>query len=91
MLSRVYEETPAIITIEEGSMGGFGSHVVDFLTKKGLMDSNLKFRSMMLPDIFIEQDSPKKMYDIAGLNASHISKKILNLLFNKDTIKAVKS
>jgi 1-deoxy-D-xylulose-5-phosphate synthase len=46
---------------------------------------------MTLPDIFIEQDSPKKMYDIAGLNASHISKKILDLLFNKDTIKAVKS
>ena len=43
----------AIMTIEEGSIGGFGSHVVDFLTKKGLMDSNLKFRSMTLPDFLL--------------------------------------
>ena len=80
-----------MITIEEGSIGGFGSHVKNLLAEKGIFDRGLKFRSMTLPDIFIEQDSPKKMYDIAGLNASHISKKILNLLFNKDTIKAVKS
>ena len=80
-----------MITIEEGSIGGFGSHVKNLLAEKGIFDRGLKFRSMTLPDIFIEQDSPKKMYDIAGLNASHISKKILDLLFNKDTIKAVKS
>ena len=80
-----------MITIEEGSIGGFGSHVKNLLAEKGIFDRGLKFRSMTLPDIFIEQDSPKKMYDIAGLNASQISKKILDLLFNKDTIKAVKS
>jgi 1-deoxy-D-xylulose-5-phosphate synthase len=45
---------------------------------------------MTLPDIFIEQDNPKKMYDTAGLNASQISKKVLDILLNKDTIKAVK-
>jgi 1-deoxy-D-xylulose-5-phosphate synthase len=46
---------------------------------------------MTLPDIFIEQDTPKKMYDLAGLNASQISKKILDILFMKDSIKVVKS
>ena len=66
----------AIMTIEEGSIGGFGSHVVNFLTKKGLMDNNLKFRSMNLPDIFIDQDTPEKMYEIAGLDSSSIANKV---------------
>ena len=66
----------AIMTIEEGSIGGFGSHVVDFLTKKGLLDSDLKFRSMTLPDIFIDQDTPEKMYEIAGLDSLSIANKV---------------
>ena len=70
----------AIMTIEEGSIGGFGSHVVDFLTKKGLMDSNLKFRSMTLPDIFIDQDTPNNMYKFANLDAISIEEKVLDLL-----------
>mgnify|MGYP001196533157 CR=1 FL=1 len=70
----------AIMTIEESSIGGFGSHVVDFLTKKGLMDSNLKFRSLTLPDIFIDQDTPDKMYKIANLDSDSIEEKVLDLL-----------
>ena len=70
----------AIMTIEESSIGGFGSHVVDFLTKKGLMDSNLKFRSLTLPDIFIDQDTPENMYKIANLDANSIEEKVLDLL-----------
>ncbi|PHX88760.1 MAG: 1-deoxy-D-xylulose-5-phosphate synthase [Pelagibacteraceae bacterium] len=70
----------AILTIEEGSIGGFGSHVVDFLSKKNLLDSNLKFRSMVLPDLFIDQDTPENMYKIAGLDAISIEEKILDLL-----------
>ena len=70
----------AIMTIEEGSIGGFGSHVVDFLTKKGLMDSNLKFRSMTLPDFFIDQDTPNNMYSFANLDAISIEEKVLDLL-----------
>ena len=70
----------AIMTIEEGSIGGFGSHVIDFLTKKGLMDSNLKFRSLTLPDIFIDQDTPDKMYKIANLDSISIEEKVLDLL-----------
>jgi 1-deoxy-D-xylulose-5-phosphate synthase len=80
-----------MITIEEGSIGGFGSHVENLLADKGIFDKGLKFRSMILPDIFIEQDNPKKMYDIAGLNATQISKKILDILFTKDSIKIVKN
>ena len=70
----------AILTIEEGSIGGFGSHVVDFLSKKGLMDTNLKFRSMTLPDIFIDQDLPDNMYKVANLDSSSIEEKVLDLM-----------
>ena len=68
------------MTIEEGSIGGFGSHVVDFLTKRGLMDGNLKFRSMTLPDIFIDQGTPDNMYKVANLDSSSIEEKVLDLL-----------
>ena len=80
-----------MISVEEGSIGGFGSHVKNLLSEKGIFDKGLKFRSMTLPDIFIEQDNPKKMYEFAGLNASQISKKILDILFAKDSIKVVKN
>ena len=70
----------AIMTIEEGSIGGFGSHVVDFLSKKGLLDTNLKFRSMTLPDLFIDQDTPDNMYKIANLDANSIENNVLDLL-----------
>ena len=80
-----------MITIEEGSIGGFGSHVKNLLAEKGIFDKGLKFRAMTLPDKFIEQDNPKNMYEIAGLNSSQISKKILDILFSKDSIRVVKS
>ena len=70
----------SIMTIEEGSIGGFGSHVINFLTKKGLIDSNLKFRSMTLPDIFIDQDTPQNMYKFANLDSNSIENKVLDLL-----------
>ena len=70
----------AIMTIEEGSIGGFGSHVINFLTKKGLMDNSLKFRSMILPDIFIDQDTPDNMYKFANLDSMSIEEKVLDLL-----------
>ena len=70
----------AIVTIEEGSIGGFGSQVVNFLSKKGLMDNNLKFRSMTLPDFFIDQDTPDNMYKIANLDSISIEEKVLDVL-----------
>ena len=68
------------MTIEEGSIGGFGSHVINFLSKKGLIDTNLKFRSMILPDLFIDQDTPNNMYKIANLDSSSIEEKVLDIL-----------
>ena len=91
LILKCAREHDLMITIEEGSIGGFGSHVKNLLAEKGIFDKGLKFRSMTLPDIFIEQDDPKKMYDIAGLNASQISKKIHDVLFVKESIKVVKN
>ena len=79
-----------LITIEEGSIGGFGSHVANLLAENGIFDKGLKFRSMILPDAFIDQDTPEKMYDVAGLNAKHISQKVLEVFFSKDGIRVIK-
>ena len=75
-----------LITIEEGSIGGFGSHVSHLLAERGVFDKGLKFRSMNLPDVFIEQDTPERMYDVAELNAFHISKKALEVLLGDETL-----
>ena len=82
------ENHEAIITIEEGSIGGFGSHVQQFLFEQGVFDKGFKFRSMVLPDVFIDQSSPEEMYHQAGLNASHIEDMVLSLL-GLETLKQV--
>ena len=90
LIIRCAREHKMMITIEEGSIGGFGSHVANLLAEKGIFDKGLKFRSLMLPDVFIDQDTPEKMYDVAGLNAKQITEKILDIFFNKETIKVIK-
>ena len=70
----------ALITIEEGAVGGFGSHVSQLLSDEGVFDNGLKFRSMVLPDIFIDQASPQDMYAVAALNAKDIEAKVLTVL-----------
>ena len=65
-----------LISIEEGSVGGLGSHVMQFLSDRGVFDRGLKFRSMILPDLFIDQDTPEKMYKNAGLDSLSIANKI---------------
>ncbi|MEP1354449.1 MAG: 1-deoxy-D-xylulose-5-phosphate synthase [Tateyamaria sp.] len=70
----------ALITIEEGAVGGFGSHVAQLLADEGVFDRGLKFRSMVLPDTFIDQSSPADMYAIAGMNAEQIEAKVLSVL-----------
>ncbi len=69
-----------LITIEEGAIGGFHAHVSQFLSEEGLLDGNLKFRALTLPDRFIDQDSPANMYVQAGLDSAAIVEKIFNLL-----------
>ncbi|OYU17156.1 MAG: 1-deoxy-D-xylulose-5-phosphate synthase, partial [Rhodobacteraceae bacterium PARR1] len=70
----------ALITVEEGAVGGFGSHVAQLLADEGVFDHGLKFRSMVLPDIFIDQASPEKMYQVAGMDAAQIEAKVLETL-----------
>ncbi len=76
LIMEVASNHEVLITIEEGSIGGFGSHVMQFLSDRGVFDKGLKFRSMILPDIFIDQDTPEKMYETAGLDSLSISNKI---------------
>jgi len=70
----------ALITIEEGAVGGFGSHVAQLLAEEGVFDRGLKYRSMVLPDIFIDQASPADMYTVAGMNATDIEAKVLAVM-----------
>ena len=70
----------ALITIEEGAIGGFGSHVAQLLAEEGVFDKGLKYRSMVLPDIFIDQASPEAMYRVAGMEAAQIEAKVLQTL-----------
>ena len=76
LIIEVASNHEVLITIEEGSIGGFGSHVMQFLSDRGIFDRGLKFRSMILPDIFIDQDTPEKMYEVAGLDSASIINKV---------------
>ena len=80
LIMEVATSHEAVVTIEEGSIGGFGSHVSQLLSDRGVFDNGLKFRSMILPDTFIDQDTPEAMYKKAGLDSSSIVRKIEDLL-----------
>ncbi|MDG1736636.1 MAG: 1-deoxy-D-xylulose-5-phosphate synthase [Paracoccaceae bacterium] len=69
-----------LITIEEGAIGGFGSHVAQLLAENAVFDNGFKFRSMVLPDVFIDHANPEDMYAVAKMNASDIEAKVLDLL-----------
>jgi 1-deoxy-D-xylulose-5-phosphate synthase len=69
-----------VVTVEEGSIGGLGAHVLTLASDEGLTDSGLKIRTMRLPDTFIDQDAPERQYDQAGLNAPHIVDTVLGAL-----------
>jgi len=72
LLRHLVEEHEVLITIEEGSIGGFAAHVMQFLAVEGYLDRGVRIRPMILPDRFIDQGTPAGMYDEAGLNAPHI-------------------
>jgi 1-deoxy-D-xylulose-5-phosphate synthase len=80
LIWQIATDHEVLITIEEGSIGGFGSHVSNFLSEKNLLDKGLKFRTMVLPDKFIDQDKPEMMYKKAGLDAQSIEEKVLDML-----------
>jgi len=72
LVRRLAIEHEVLITIEEGSIGGFATQVMHFLALKGLLDNGLRFRPMCLPDIFIDHETPQRQYEMAGLTAAHI-------------------
>ena len=80
LILRLAHEHEALITIEEGAIGGFGRHVAQLLAEEGVFDRGLKFRSMVLPDVFIDQASPAAMYAVAGMSAAQIEAKVLGVL-----------
>ena len=80
LILKLAADHEALITLEEGAVGGFGSHVAQLLSDEGVFDHGLKYRSMVLPDVFIDQAGPREMYDVAAMNAEHIEAKVLSVL-----------
>ena len=80
LLRQLADRHEVLITIEEGSIGGFGSFVLHALSEDGLLDGGLKVRSLILPDVFIDHDKPEKMYAMAGLDAKAIVAKVQEVL-----------
>jgi 1-deoxy-D-xylulose-5-phosphate synthase len=80
LVKRLAREHEVLITIEEGAIGGFAAHVLQFLAKSGALDKGLKIRPMTLPDMCIDHDAPQKQYDVACLNARHIVSEVLSAL-----------
>jgi 1-deoxy-D-xylulose-5-phosphate synthase len=80
MILSLAETHDAMITIEEGAIGGFGSHVSQLLADEGVFDRGFKYRSMVLPDTFIDHANPEDMYATAGMNATDIQAKVLDVL-----------
>jgi 1-deoxy-D-xylulose-5-phosphate synthase len=87
LVLRLAREHEVLVTVEEGAIGGFGSHVLQMLAEHGALDRGLKVRSMVLPDRFIDQDSPAAMYARAGLDAGAIVAKVFEGL-GKDVERA---
>ncbi|OSP54450.1 1-deoxy-D-xylulose-5-phosphate synthase [Pseudoruegeria sp. SK021] len=88
MILKLAAEHEALITIEEGAVGGFGSHVAQLLADAGVFDGGLRFRSMVFPDTFIDQASPEDMYASAGMSAADIEAKVLEVLGVENLAKA---
>ena len=88
LIRRLVREHEVLITIEEGAAGGFGAHVLHFLAVNGLLDAGLKIRTMHLPDRFIDQDKPERMYEQAGLDAAGIVRTVFAALSHRPRIEA---
>jgi 1-deoxy-D-xylulose-5-phosphate synthase len=90
LVMKLARDHEILITIEEGSVGGFGSHVMQFLADNGMLDGGLRMRSMILPDVFLDHDTPAAMYARAGLDAKGIVAKVFETLgkdFKAETVK----
>jgi 1-deoxy-D-xylulose-5-phosphate synthase len=90
LVLRLAREHEVLVTIEEGSVGGFGSYVLQTLAENGVLDTGLKVRCMALPDVFIDQDTPAAMYATAGLDAAGIVVKVFEALGKDAAAETVK-
>jgi 1-deoxy-D-xylulose-5-phosphate synthase len=90
LVLRLAREHEVLVTIEEGAIGGFGSYVLNTLAEHGMLDRGLKIRSMVLPDVFLEQDTPAAMYARAGLDAKGIVAKVFDALGKDVTVETVR-
>jgi len=88
LIAKLAREHEVLITIEEGAAGGFGSHVMQFLAWEGLLDKGLKMRPMVLPDVFLDHDTPERQYAQAGLDADGIVKVALSALGRSNEVPA---
>ena len=92
LIRELVDENSILITIEEGSVGGFGDHVLHFLSHDGLLDSgNLKFRPMVLPDELFEAATQQQQYDMAKLNHPHITELVQGLLNKRMKVPVVEA
>ena len=80
MIRRLLATHEVAVTVEEGSIGGFGAHVLTLASDEGLIDAGLKLRTLRMPDQFQDHDKPEKQYDEAGLNAPQIVDTVLKAL-----------
>ncbi len=86
LIRRLAKEHEVLITIEEGAIGGFGSHVLQFLAHQGVLDKGLKIRPMCLPDFFVPHGKPEQQYELAKLQAPHIVEQALAALGQDETV-----
>jgi 1-deoxy-D-xylulose-5-phosphate synthase len=80
LIRRLVRDHEVLVTVEEGCVGGFGSHVLDYLAGQGLLDGGIIVRTMRLPDVFIDHDTPQRMYEKAGLGGSTITETVIAAL-----------
>jgi 1-deoxy-D-xylulose-5-phosphate synthase len=87
LILRLARNHELLITVEEGAIGGFGSHVMQLLAERGALEqSGFKVRSMVLPDVFLDQDTPPAMYARAGLDANGIVAKVFDVFGDRRTL-----
>ncbi|MFP6734793.1 MAG: transketolase C-terminal domain-containing protein, partial [Rhodospirillales bacterium] len=84
LIRRLAQEHEVLLTIEEGSAGGFAAHVLQFMTNEGLLENGLKVRVMTMPDEFLEHNKPDVQYELAGLKAPHMVANVLAVLGRAD-------
>lgn len=86
LIRQLAQEHEVLITVEEGSIGGFSSHVSHYLGLNGLLDGNLKWRAMVLPDRYIDHGAHGDQMEEAGLTSKHIAATVLSLVGNKESL-----